>query len=153
GVETVVLEGESFPRFHVGESLLPHTVPMLDELGVHEKTKALPHTRFKEGATFVTHDGSKTCVYWFERALPPALPFAYQVRRDEFDQMLLEHSAENGAEVLSGFRAEEPIWDGGRIVGLVARAPDGSEVRFRSRVFLDASGQHAFMARKMKSRI
>ena len=112
GIETVIVEAEHFPRFHVGESLLPHNLPLFDRLGVHDAVRSLPHTRRKDGASFVTHDGSKHVVYWFDEALPPALPHAYQVRRDELDEALLDNARAAGAEVLEGWRATAPKWDG-----------------------------------------
>jgi flavin-dependent dehydrogenase len=149
GIQTVIVEGERFPRFHVGESLLPHTLPLLDRLGVHDAVRSLPHTRRKEGASFVTHDGGRHVVYWFDEALSPAIPHAYQVRRDEFDQTLLENARARGAEVLEGWRATAPKWDGRRLVGLVARDPGGEEHLLRARVVLDASGQSSFLAGRM----
>jgi len=149
GVGTLIVEGERFPRFHVGESLLPHTLPLLDRLGVHEAVRALPHTRVKEGASFVTHDGSRHVAYWFDEALPPAIPHAYQVRRDEFDAALLANARARGAEVLEGWRALAPLWDGARLVGLAVKDPDGRDVVLRGKAFLDASGQHSFLASRM----
>ncbi|MFZ5788356.1 MAG: NAD(P)/FAD-dependent oxidoreductase [Acidobacteriota bacterium] len=149
GIETTILEGERFPRFHVGESLLPHTLPLLDELGVHDAIRALPHTRRKEGASFVNRDGSRHVVYWFDEALPPAIPHAYQVRRDEFDHALLANARAAGVEVLEGWRALAPILDGSRLTGVRARDGAGDEVVIRCRVFLDASGQNAFMASRL----
>ncbi|OFV83176.1 MAG: hypothetical protein A2Y78_11420 [Acidobacteria bacterium RBG_13_68_16] len=149
GIETVIVEGEHFPRFHVGESLLPHTLPLFDRLGVHDAVRALPHTRRKDGASFVTHDGSKHVVYWFDEALPPAIPYAYQVRRDELDKALLDHARAAGADVLEGWHATTPTWDGRRLTGLVVRDPEGTEHLLRSRVFLDASGQSSFLASRM----
>jgi flavin-dependent dehydrogenase len=149
GIETVIVEGERFPRFHVGESLLPHTLPLLDRLGVHDAVRSLPHTRRKEGASFVTDDGSRHVVYWFDEAFPPALPHAYQVRRDEFDQALLDRARARGAEVLEGWRATAPKWDGRRLVGVLLRDPDGEEHLLRARAFLDASGQSSFLAGRM----
>lgn len=149
GIEVVIVEGERFPRFHVGESLLPHTLPLLDELGVHEAVRALPHTRRKEGASFVTHDGSRHVVYWFDEAFPPALPHAYQVRRDEFDSCLLANASVLGVEVLAGWKATVPIWEGKRLAGLRAEGPSGEERVLRARVVVDASGQVAFLANRM----
>jgi len=88
-------------------------------------------------------------VYWFDEALPPAVPHAYQVRRDEFDQALLDHARARGAEVLQGWRATTPKWEGHRLVGLVVRDPEGNENLLRSRAFLDASGQSSFLASRM----
>ncbi len=149
GLETVIVEGERFPRFHVGESLLPHTLPLLDQLGVHDAVRSLPHTRRKDGASFVTHDGARHVVYWFDEAFPPAIPHAYQVRRDEFDHALLDNACRRGAELLAGWRAIAPRWDGHRLDGLVLRDPEGRQVVMRSRAFLDASGQSSFMAGRM----
>ncbi|HLE61435.1 MAG TPA: NAD(P)/FAD-dependent oxidoreductase [Thermoanaerobaculaceae bacterium] len=149
GIETVIVEGERFPRFHVGESLLPHTLPLFDRLGVHDAVRSLPHTRRKDGASFVTHDGSRHVICWFDEALPPAVPHAYQVRRDELDKALLDHARAQGAEVLEGWHATTPKWDGRRLVGLVVRDPEGTEYLLRSRVFLDASGQTSFLASRM----
>ena len=149
GLETVILEGERFPRFHVGESLLPHTLPLLDRLGVHEAVRALPHTRRKDGASFVSHDGSRHVVYWFEDAFAPVIPHAYQVRRDEFDAALLANARAKGADVLEGWHAGAPRWEGKRLVGLVVREPGGGERVIRCRAFLDASGQSSFLASRM----
>jgi flavin-dependent dehydrogenase len=149
GVETVIVEGEHFPRFHVGESLLPYNLPLFDRLGVHEIVRSLPHTRRKEGASFVTHDGRRHVVYWFDEAFSPAVPYAYEVRRDEFDRALLDHARAQGAEVLEGWRATTPRWDGNRLLGVVVRNPEGTEYLLRSRVLLDASGQSSFLASRM----
>ncbi|MBI4916363.1 MAG: tryptophan 7-halogenase [Acidobacteria bacterium] len=149
GIEAVIVEGERFPRFHVGESLLPHTVPLLDDLGIHEAVRALPHTRRKEGASFVTHDGSRHVAYWFAEAFPPAIPHAYQVRRDEFDACLLANASALGVEVLEGWKATAPIWEGRRLAGLRIEGQGGEERVLRARVVLDASGQVAFLANRM----
>ncbi|MGC8916222.1 MAG: NAD(P)/FAD-dependent oxidoreductase [Thermoanaerobaculum sp.] len=149
GFAVTVLEKEPFPRFHVGESLLPHSLPLFDRLGVHEAIEALPHTRLKPGAVFATADGSKVVEYRFAEAFPPAIPHAYQVRRDEFDALLLSRAQRAGAEVLSGWEALTPQWEGKRLVGLRVRDPQGQEHTFTLRAFLDASGQKAFMATRM----
>lgn len=149
GVATVILEGDRFPRFHVGESLLPHTLPLLEELGVNETVRDLPHTRREDGASFVSHDGSRRVVYWFDESWPPALPHGWQVHRDEFDAALLANAERCGAELWQGWRALAPIWEGNRLVGLRASSPAGEEHELRCRVFLDASGQQAFLATRM----
>ena len=149
GIQTAIIEGERFPRFHVGESLLPHSLPFLDRLGVHDAVRSLPHTRRKEGASFVTHDGSRHVAYWFDEATRPAIPYAYQVRRDEFDAALLANAVGKGAELLEGWHAISPQWDSRRLVGVLARDPAGQDHVIRTRVFLDASGQSSFLASRM----
>lgn len=149
GFKVVIIERECFPRFHVGESLLPHSLPLFHRLGIHEEVQALPHTRVKPGAIFVTHDGSKAVEYKFSQALPPAIPHAYHVRRDEFDLLLINRARRAGAEVLFGWEAVSPRWGNRRLVGMVVRSPDGEERLLRCRVFLDASGQASFLASRM----
>ena len=149
GLGTVILESERSRCLHVGESLLPHTLPLLDELGVHDAVRDLPHTRRTDGTTFVAHDGSRQAVYWFDRAWPPALPHAWQVHREEFDAVLLANAVRRGAELWQGWRATAPLWEGNRLVGLRAASPDGEEHDLHCRALLDASGRQAFLANRM----
>ncbi len=149
GLAVTVLERDSFPRFHVGESLLPHSLPLFERLGVHEDIRALPHTRLKPGAFFATADGSRLVEYRFAQALPPVIPHAYQVRRDEFDALLLARAQRAGAQILHGWEALTPQWEGKRLHALRVRDPQGQEHLFRFRAFLDASGQKAFLATRM----
>ena len=149
GFSVTILEQERFPRFHVGESLLPHSLPLFERLGVHERVRKLPHTRYKPGASFVVADGTREVEYRFAAALPPAIPHAYQVRRDEFDHMLLQRAQEAGAQVLEGWEAVSPQWEGKRLCGLLVRDPEGHQHLVRFRAFLDASGQESFLASRM----
>ena len=149
GVASIVVEGDTFPRFHVGESLLPHSLPLFDRLGVHDKVRALPHSLRKEGASFATHDGARYVEFWFEDAFAPAIPNAYQVRRDEFDAMLLDTARERGADVRTPWKATKPEWDGDRLVGARIRPEGGEERLVRAKCVLDATGQHAFLATRM----
>lgn len=149
GVATVVIEGETFPRFHVGESLLPHSLPLFDRLGVHDRVRSLPHALRKEGASFATHDGARYVEFWFEDAFAPAIPNAYQVRRDEFDALLLDVARERGADVRVPWRATKPHWEGDRLAGAWVRQEGGDERLVRAKCVLDASGQHAFLATRM----
>jgi len=88
-------------------------------------------------------------VYWFDQAMPPAVPHAYQVRRDVFDAVLLDRARECGAEIWTGWRATAPVWDGDRLTGLTVRDEEGDERNLQARVVLDASGQSAFVANRM----
>lgn len=149
GVGSLLLESEHHPRFHVGESLLPHSLPMFDRLGIHDAIKALPRTLVKPGATFCTHDGSEKAVFWFDEAFAPAVPHAYNVRRDEFDDLLLRIAAARGVDVREGWKAVAPEWEGGRLTGVRVRTPEGEEGTIRAKCVVDATGQHAFLASRM----
>lgn len=149
GVPSILIDAERHPRFHVGESLLPHSLPMFDRLGVHDAIKALPYTLEKPGATFFSHDGTERTDFWFDESAEPVIPNAYNVRRDEFDDLLLREAARRGVEVKEGWKAVAPEWEGDRLTGVRVRAEDGEEGVVRARCVLDATGQHAFLATRM----
>lgn len=149
GIDTLVVEADRHPRFHVGESLLPHVTPLFERLGVLDAVRDLPHTRFKEGASFTSAAGDRHAVYWFDEAVPPVEPRAYQVRRDELDELLFRTAAARGAEVREGWHATRPHWEGDRLAGAWVRAGDGEEGLVRARAVLDATGQAAFLAARM----
>jgi len=105
GWRVLVVEKEFFPRFRIGESLLPMGNRLLQESGVWEKVEAggfFP----KYGATFHSADGQATQAVDFRNSLVPGLDRTFQVERARFDQLLLDHAAEAGAEVRMGTRAE-----------------------------------------------
>jgi flavin-dependent dehydrogenase len=149
GIASILIESDHHPRFHVGESLLPHSLPMFDRLGVHEAIRALPRTMIKPGATFCSHDGAEQSDFWFEDSLAPVIPHAYNVRRDEFDAMLLRTAERRGVDVREGWKAIAPDWEGERLVGVRVRTPDEVEGTIRAKCVVDATGQHAFLATRM----
>jgi flavin-dependent dehydrogenase len=148
----LVLEKEKFPRFHVGESLLPFSLPIFERLGVAEKIRAAGFQK-KYGAFFwndVTGNGTRPVV--FADALDDRHPMAYQVKRAEFDDLLLKHSAASGADVREETSVEDVLFEGRRAVGVRVRGKDGSEEEIRARVVVDASGQGAFLSKRLGTR-
>src|SRR5262249_55456581 len=111
GHDVVVLEKDRHPRFHIGESLLPLNLPLFDRLGVREAVEGI--AMFKYGAQFNSVEHGKSLTYNFEDGLDLACRYAYQVRRSEFDHLLLRSCAGKGARVFEGTR-----------VTAVAFAPD-----------------------------
>ena len=153
GRSVVLLEREKFPRFHVGESLLPFSLPIFDRLGVHEKIRAAGY-QAKYGAYFWNESNGTTRPVVFAEARDPNHPMAYQVKRAEFDDLLLRHAASCGAEVREEVTVEDILFEGGRAVGVRARAltktsPGGAPEEIRARVVVDASGQGALLSRKL----
>ena len=146
GRRICVLERERFPRFHVGESLLPCNNLLFERLGLlaqlHDQAV---HIR-KYGATFLDATGERRQTYRFDDALKPDHPYAFQVERAGFDQMLLTRSREVGADVREGWRAAELLRDGGRVVGVKANAPDGQAHDIGASLVVDASGRDTFIA-------
>ena len=98
-----LLEKEHHPRFHIGESLLPHNLPIFERLGVLEQVEAIGIK--KPGADFNSNlEVSGHHQFHFSFALDKSQPYAYEVRRSEFDNLLLRNSAAKGAQVLEGVR-------------------------------------------------
>ena len=147
GRRILLLEKEHFPRFHIGESLLPCSMPLIEQLGAMPRLKAagfLP----KYAAEFVTADGSLKRRYAFRDGIVPGAPSAYEVDRSEFDKLLLDNAAEHGVDVRQGaqvvrFELDKP--DG---VEVVARA-EGTETTYQAQVLVDASGQSSLLAGRL----
>jgi flavin-dependent dehydrogenase len=148
GRRVVLLEREKFPRFHVGESLLPFALPIFDRLGVHEKIRAAGF-QTKYGAFFWNESNGTTRPVVFAEARDPNHPMAYQVKRADFDDLLLRHAASCGAEVREETEVEDVLFERGRAVGVRLRPRGGAPSEIRARVVVDASGQGALLSRKL----
>lgn len=136
GRRVVVLEKERFPRFHIGESLLPYNLPLFDELGIREQVESAGFMR-KYGARFCLADGSRSSSVRFGDGRFTEIPMAYQVERSAFDEILLRRAAECGADVreqtaVAGYRIEPD--------GVTVDVAGGAEP-IRARFLIDASGQ------------
>jgi flavin-dependent dehydrogenase len=144
GRRVVLLEKEKFPRYHIGESLLPFGFFTLERLGVLDKIKK-SHFVKKFSVQFITQDGRSSVPFYFHTHLKHEAAQTWQVLRSELDQMLLDNSRENGAEVIEEMTVREAIRDGnGAIAGVRAAAKDGSIHEFHAPVTIDASGRDAF---------
>ncbi len=144
GRDVVLFEKETFPRFHIGESLLPFNMDLLRRLGVLDRVAE----RFVEklGAHLVSSDGSVTRDIVFAEGFVPGHPRAYQVLRSSFDELLLRNAAGKGARVYEGHAVVEAAHSHRTGCLVVARRGDGRSVRCRARFLLDASGRDAFVA-------
>jgi flavin-dependent dehydrogenase len=146
GRRAAVLERDRHPRFHLGESLLPNSLGVLEALGVLDEVRA----RFlvKRGARFVDgHDDSRTARYAFSEAFHAKWDHAFEVPRDEFDELLFRRAGTCGAELREGWEATAVVHEEGHAVGVRARAPDGSAHAIAARFVVDASGRDAIVAR------
>jgi flavin-dependent dehydrogenase len=146
----LLLEKERFPRFHIGESLLPCSMPLFEQLGVMPALEGhgfLP----KYAAEFVTADGSVTRRYAFADGLIPGAPSAFEVDRSEFDHVLLKNAARLGVEVREATAVTrfEIRHDG---VEVTARDEAGSETRCEAQMLIDATGQTSMLAGKLGMR-
>lgn len=149
GWRVTLLEKARHPRFHIGESLLPMNLPILERLGVLEQVRAIGV--HKPGADFPLQDEADTTqVFRFERALDPKFGHAFQVRREEFDQLLFRHARANGVDARERVAVERVDFDGGRPRLVHARDDGGIALAFRIRYLVDASGRDTFLGNKLK---
>lgn len=148
GVRALVLEKDQFPRFHIGESLLPQSMKVFERLGVLDKLEARYIRKY--GARFVDCRTGRMQTYWFEEAFDQSVPHAYQVPRADFDDLLLRHAEELGAEVRHGWQVSEAIFEGSTAVGVWARDPEGRAREVRARVVVDATGRDTLLASRVR---
>src|SRR5271170_1581029 len=114
GHRVLVLEREKFPRYHIGESLLPFTFQPLERLGLIDRMKKSAFVK-KYSVQFVSPSGRASLpFYFFNRYDRNSVAQTWQVLRSEFDQMLLDNTREKGTKVLEETTVKELIWEGGR---------------------------------------
>lgn len=142
GRRVLVLEREKFPRYHIGESLIPYTYFPLERIGMIEKMKASHFTR-KYSVQFVSPDGKASQPFYFFKHLKHEAADTWQVLRSEFDQLLMDNAREKGAEVREGVTVKETIQENGYCVGVRAVTAAGEVVEFRAPMTLDATGRDA----------
>lgn len=148
GLQVLLFERERFPRFRIGESLLPLNMPILEELGLAEEMDK----RFirKYAAHFSDRNGVRRSRYPFATAINKRYPYAYEVERDEFDQMLLDNALRAGIEARMEWTVREILFEGERAVGVVAVANDSGEtLTVRCRMIVDASGHSRLLGKHL----
>ena len=155
GYATALLERELFPRFHIGESLMPETYWTLRRLGVLDAMKRNKFVR-KLGVKFVSGDGRESQPFFFRQHDPRECVETWQVQRAEFDKMLFDNAAAKGAHCRDQVRVREVLFDGrqgARAAGARLELADGAQREVRSRVVVDATGQQCLLASKLGLRV
>ena len=142
GRRVVVFEREKFPRFHIGESLLPFSMQTFDRLGVREKLDRTFLPKF--GGEIMAACGSRAIKFYFKDGFRSQRDQAYQVTRSEFDKLLLDHSRENGAEVYEETEVTKIDFAADR-VKLDIESADGSKSSIEARYLLDCSGRQTLL--------
>ena len=151
GVSVELFERETFPRFHIGESLIPETYWVLKELDMLPKMQA-SHFVKKYSVQFVNAEGRESAPFYFWDNKPHDCSQTWQVVRSEFDQMMLENAREHGVNVHEGVRVHDVIFEGDRAVGV--RIKDGDGFReVRAKVVVDASGQNGLLMNRLNLRV
>lgn len=153
GRRVLVLEREKFPRYHIGESLLPFTYEPLRRLGLIERMRESAFTK-KYSVQFVSPNGSASQpFYFFNRYDRETVAQTWQVVRSEFDQMLMESARAKGATVIEEISVKELLRENGGVVGVRAQRKDGTLAEFRAPMTLDCTGKEAFAALRQGWRV
>lgn len=152
GAKVTLFERERFPRFHIGESLIPETYWVLQRLNMLPKMKA-SHFIKKFSVQFVNANGKLSAPFYFHDNKPHECSQTWQVARSEFDLMMLRNAAEHGVEVHEGTRVLEVLFEGDRAVGVRIQKEDNKVEEVRARVVVDASGQSAMLQNRFKLRL
>src|SRR4051795_3687679 len=147
-----LFERERFPRFHIGESLIPETYWVLKRIGMLEKMQQ-SHFVKKYSVQFVNASGRESAPFYFWDNKPQECSQTWQVVRSEFDQMILEHARENGVDVHEGVRVMDVLFEDDRAVGVTIKDADGTLRDVRAKVVVDASGQNGLISNRLRLRV
>jgi flavin-dependent dehydrogenase len=143
GRRVLALEKEKFPRYHIGESLIPYTWFPLQRMGMIERMKG-SHFPKKYSVQFVSSDGRASQPFYFFRQLKHEASCTWQVLRSEFDQLLMNNAREKGAEVIEEMTVRETIQKDGYVTGVRAVTRGGETVEYYAPITVDATGRDAF---------
>lgn len=150
GHSVLVLEKSTFPRHHIGESLMPMTYWTFKRLGMLDKLRESAFPR-KESVQFVSASGKESSPFYFTDRDPHESSITWQVRRDDFDRVMLDNAREHGAVVQENATVRKVLFDGDRAVGVRASI-DGSERDLFAKVVVDATGVNALLSKQLSLR-
>ena len=150
GHRVLLLDRETMPRYHIGESLIPYTWFTLNRLGVVDwlRESACPK---KYSVQFVSITGKVSQPFYFFQTIEHECSQTWQVWRAEFDAMLLDNARKKGVEVQQGVTVRDVLMEGSRVVGVRADVKDGQKGReIRAKVVVDATGRDSLLSRKFQ---
>src|SRR4051812_16199976 len=154
GRKVLILERAKFPRFHIGESLMPESYWTFQRLGMIPKLKDSPFVK-KYSVQFVNASGKESQPFYFDEMNPHECSQTWQVVRSEFDQMMLENAREHGAEVWEEANVTDVHFEPSetddlpRATGVTVARAGQAPVRIEAKVVVDASGTDALLSRKL----
>jgi len=152
GRQVILFEKEIFPRHHIGESLMTDTYWTFRRLGLLEKMKESPFVR-KYSVQFANAGGKESRPFYFFEAVHHESAVTWQITRAKFDELLINHAAEQGATVHQGVLVKQVLFEGDRAVGVEVQMPDGTREKFYANVIVDATGQMAMLSNKFRWRV
>lgn len=144
GWDVHVLEKDSHPRFHIGESLLPQSVPMLKRLGVLPEVEKIGILKY--GAELVSYRYGRSQMFHFSKAFDESQPYAFEVKRAEFDSILANNAVAKGARFFEGVRAQRVDFRRGTTSLIHTVDREGQARTWEARFVVDASGRDTFLS-------
>ncbi len=152
GLKVDLFEREKFPRFHIGESLIPETYWVLERLNMLPKMRASKFVH-KHSVQFVSATGKLSAPFYFYDNKPHECSQTWQVVRSEFDHMMLNNAREHGVNAQEEVRVLEVLFEDNRAVGVRIQEKGGTQREVRTKVVVDASGQSGMLANRLKMRV
>lgn len=152
GLRVQLFEREKFPRFHIGESLIPETYWVLERLNMLPKLRASKFVH-KHSVQFVNANGRLSAPFYFYDNKPHECSQTWQVVRSEFDMMMLNNAREHGVDAHEETRVLDVLFENGRAVGVKIQERGGEQREVRAKVVVDASGQSGMLSNRLKMRV
>ncbi len=148
GHRCLILESTSFPRYHIGESLIPHTYGTFDRLGLLEKMKQSTFP-VKHSVRFVSPSGKEAAPFYFHETIEGERARTWQVKRSEFDVICQENAREAGVEIRSSTKVSKVHFEGSQAVGIRAETFGCEPEDIRAKVIVDASGRTTLLGKQL----
>jgi len=152
GRQVILFEKEVFPRHHIGESLMTDTYWTFCRMGLLEKLKDSPFVR-KYSVQFANAAGKESRPFYFFEAVHHESAVTWQVTRAKFDELLINHAADQGAVVHQGVQVKQVLFEEDRAVGVEVQMQDGTREKFFAKVVVDATGQTAMLSNRFRWRV
>lgn len=152
GHHVVLLERETFPRFKIGESLMPETYRTLEKLGMLGRVRESASI-VKASVQFISASGRASRPFYFFERKDHESAYTWQVDRAWFDEALVDNASRSGVDVRMATNATEVLFEGDRAVGVRAALEDGKSAELRSRVVIDATGLASLVSRQLSLRV
>jgi len=151
GHSVTLFERDRFPRYHVGESLIPETFWVLERLGMLPAMRASQFVE-KHSVQFVSDEGKLSAPFYFADYKDHESSRTWQVTRREFDHLMLDNARSKGVQVEEGVRVLDVLFENGRAVGVRVADASGHERTVRCKVVVDAAGQSGLLLDRLQLR-
>jgi flavin-dependent dehydrogenase len=147
GRKVALLEKDDFPRYHVGESMIPYTYFPLKRIGMISKLKKYPFVK-KNSVQFASINGRDSQPFYFAEHMNHPAAQTWQAERSQFDKMLLENAKENGVKVIQGVKADKIFYDQDKVSGILTKSNDGQTTEYNASVIIDATGRNGLATKR-----